>query len=439
MDIRHFVIQPAYKPGTLTTDLDLIKNTYCSWQNAMFSDSFTDIDRETELTDDDGSLTGLTSNITLNDPQPAPTISVTKDTYFNAPLLTDECSSGQPEPKTQNGNGATVDTSPYEYLTTALVAECARRNPDKHDCGGNWLNECTNPRCYGVPLYRQSITQAEMTAKSTPSISMMGQASAQRSSLTLNHASYYIDTSLSLAGQQAITYPDPPAGRQRYGFWSVFQPNQTYDIFFLFATEDTKQTYSIYIGPGLSEADAKATMANGRMPIPDNSFPWEPDSSGTWATFGGYNSDTGVLTVKVDLAGLTDLDPANRSDFCQPTTYCAWNTTTKACGCAPGTACAAEKNDAVCAAGVKDLDCPVNGCYGFSITMPGSFTTFMTPKPPPPTQLYTATEPDYFGKKKVIFVDPGAAVSGSDCHYDPVPMQQNKPKTVVTEEGSAAE
>jgi hypothetical protein len=439
VDIRHFVIQPAYKPGTLTTDLDLIKNTYCSWQNAMFADSFTDIDRETELTDEDGSLTGLTSNITLNDPQPAPTISVTKDTYFNAPLITDECSSGQPDPYTQKGKGATVDTSPYEYLTTALVAECARRNPDKHDCAGNWLNECTNPRCYGVPLYRQSITQAEMTAKSTPSISMMGQASAQRSSLTLNHASYYIDTSLSLAGQQAITYPEPPPDRQRYGFWSVFQPDQTYDIFFLFATEDTKQTYSIYIGAGLTETEAKATLANGRMPIPDNSFPWEPDTSGSWATFGGYDSNSGVLTVKVSLAGLTDLDPANRSDFCQPANYCAWNASTKACGCAAGTACETEKNDAVCAVAVKELDCPVNGCYGFSITMPSSFTTFMTPKPPPPTQLYATTEPSYFAKDKVIFVDPGDSVSGTQCHYEPVPVQDDKPKTAVVMQNSPAE
>ncbi len=127
--------------------------------------------------------------------------------------------------------------------------------------------------------------------------------------------------------------------------------------------------------------------------------------------------------MNVNLSGLSDLDPANRSDFCQPTTYCAWNTETKACGCAPGSACAAEKNDAVCAAGVKDLDCPVKGCYGFSITMPGSFTTFMTPKPPPPTQLYTATEPNYFVKDKVVFVDPGQAIAGSDCHYDPVPTQ----------------
>jgi len=53
VDIRHFVIQPAYQPGTLTEDS--IGYEYLLHLAAgMFSDSFTDIDRQTELTDNDG-------------------------------------------------------------------------------------------------------------------------------------------------------------------------------------------------------------------------------------------------------------------------------------------------------------------------------------------------------------------------------------------------
>jgi hypothetical protein len=413
VDIRHFVIQPQYYPGTLNENLTAIQNTYCSWQPGMFSDSFTDIDRETELTDEDGSLTGLTSNITLNNPPAAPTISVTKDPYFNAPLLTDECASGQPKGEpTSNGTGATVDTSPYEYLTTAVVAECARptQGHPTNDCGGVWDPNCTTPFCYGVPLYRQTVTQDETTAKSKPRISMMGQASAQRSTLTLNHGIYYVDTSLLASAQKT--------GRIVYA--SQFKPNEHYDFFFLFATPTLKQTYQIYIGKKLTTTQAKGVITPGRMPIPDNSFPFAPDPSGTWATYGGYDPNSGVLTVNVNLAGLSDLLPANRSAFCQPANYCSWNKDTKSCGCLKDSGCT---DSSVCSYAVKDLDCPVAGCYGFSIWLPITFEAQSTPIPPPATVLYTTADPTYFVKGKVTFQDPGDEVAG-DCHYDPVPMQK---------------
>jgi len=418
VDIRHFVIQPQYDPGTLNENPTAIQNTYCSWQPGMFSDSFTDIDRETELTDEDGSLTGLTSNITLNTPPAAPTISVTKDPYFNAPLLTDECASGQPPAEPiSNGTGATVDTSPYEYLTTAVVAECARPTPGHptNDCGGDWSPECTTPFCYGVPLYRQTVTQAEMTANSKPRISMMGQASAQRSTLTVNHGVYYVDTSLSAAAQRT----------GRIGFVSQFQPGQRYDFFFLFATPTMKQTYDIYIGKSLSVADAKAAITPGRMPIPDNSFPFDKDADGTWASYGGYDSSTGVLTVNVSLAGLTDLLPANRGAFCQPANYCSWDKSTSSCGCKAGTNCT---DNNVCSYAVKELDCPVDGCYGFSILMPAVFAPQATVIPPPATVLYTTADPAYFAKGVVTFDDPGAEKAAA-CQYTPVPTQQHLPET----------
>ncbi|MFX8805541.1 hypothetical protein ABTM67_20525, partial [Acinetobacter baumannii] len=71
---------------------------YCYFPDNGFN-NFTDIDRQTELNDDDGSLTGFTQ-----------TISVNEDPFFNAPVETSECRSnigvdpvlacnGQPPPK----------------------------------------------------------------------------------------------------------------------------------------------------------------------------------------------------------------------------------------------------------------------------------------------------------------------------------------------------
>ena len=43
--------------STYQTDTGAAKRRYCTWNSAMFT-GFTDIDRQTELNDDDGSLTG---------------------------------------------------------------------------------------------------------------------------------------------------------------------------------------------------------------------------------------------------------------------------------------------------------------------------------------------------------------------------------------------
>ena len=96
--IRHFVIQPLKDPFDANGDNTAITNTYCSWSPGMFATSFTDIDRLTELTDNDGTLTGLTSYDKDAMTPAGPTISVTHDPFFVAPLVADECASGQLPP-----------------------------------------------------------------------------------------------------------------------------------------------------------------------------------------------------------------------------------------------------------------------------------------------------------------------------------------------------
>ena len=91
----------------------------------MFN-GFTDIDRQTELSDQDGSLTGLLG--AQNQKSYLPTISVNKDIFFNAPLETVECASditdNMPDPwgpcTLSEPLCGTANTSPYDYVTTVV-------------------------------------------------------------------------------------------------------------------------------------------------------------------------------------------------------------------------------------------------------------------------------------------------------------------------------
>ena len=104
----------------------------------------------------------------------------------------------------------------------------------------------------------------------------------------------------------------------------------------------------------MTDEAAAAVITPGRMPIPDNSFIFDTTQTGPWATFGAYNKTIGMLTVNIDLSNQEDLQVKNRSAFCQPTTYCAWDSSNNSCGCKPGSDCTDSK---VCALATKELDC----------------------------------------------------------------------------------
>ena len=93
--------------------------------------------------------------------------------------------------------------------------------------------------------YSGSLTDQEKNgppmpaAVPTPSIRLMGQDQAQRSGLTVNNATYYIDTTLNAAGQKS-----PPNTTTS----NVFEKNHTYYTYLLFAKPTTKQTYQLYVG-----------------------------------------------------------------------------------------------------------------------------------------------------------------------------------------------
>ena len=257
VDIRHYVIDALFKPGGFLEDKAKVKDEYCQPKTLAsypdFFSNFTDIDRQTELNDDDGTLTGLTNNQTA---RAAGTISVNPADFFNAPVETPECLSNLGVtaalacPPKETPTAVTAKTSPYDYVTTVVFPGCAVGDTgaangrcgssigdtlvsqppprfSKNDGrGGIWSQECTNPACYGVPLYRQYLTGVDAgdAANSTgevktwyangcvgdkttaacrfPFVRMGGQSTYQRSSLTVNHGTFFLDTTASEEQQQ---------------------------------------------------------------------------------------------------------------------------------------------------------------------------------------------------------------------------------------------
>ena len=396
VDIRHYVIEPLFNPGTFQTNTMAIASHYCTSNSTMF-DNFTDVDRQTELNDDDGSLTGLVN-----------TISVNLDPFFTAPVETVECESGPfiDEALMPPLPPGTAKTSPYDYVTTAMYPKCMASMPGSDTCNNLtndkppkidpktiWNLGCSSETCYGVPLYRQFVTDQEKNgppmpvAVPTPSIRLMGQDQSQRSSLTVNNATYYIDTTLDANGQTA-----PPRAMAS----NVFKAGNTYYTYLLFAKPNTKQTYQLYVGKDPNwKPTEKVQMVRVGLP----SFPYQFED-GTWPTQwkrdvsdgggAGYNPDTGIETITIDMNGYTAFSDdfnLSKSNECAPVSFCA------PVGTAPNTTCTCKLdkmdplfNDcqSVCTNWAnKDVACPDGKCFGFGVTLSDKFDTIPKGQPRP--------------------------------------------------------
>ena len=384
VDIRHYLIEPRFSSvGLYQTDPVETAKHYCTWNPAMFT-GFTDIDRQTELSDDDGSLTGLVN-----------TVSVNQDPFFQGPVATPQCASDIKA----NLPPGTATTSPYEYVTTAVIPGCG------YDCA-NWAVDCTGPTCYGVPLYRQYTLPSEAAA---PRILMSGQATAQRSSLTVNQGLYYVDTTVSAAQQRQVNAEQLTA----------FQAGQTYYTMLLFARPTTHQTYQFYVGPGFN-VQTGVFMARGNTSSAPVQF-----TQGTWPSSWPtpqYDASSGLLTVTVDMSFPEFQAGYNAAiqSKCAPASFCSWNPKTSSCGSSlPSSDPFFAESDSVCShwAG-KDVDCPVGGCYAFGITLPQGFTAGPKPNMPPPPVPFpnnsTWTKP---------FVPAPLNVAGQQCFYKSPPQR----------------
>ncbi len=382
--IRHFVIQPEFMPGTFNTDPTRVTARYCTYPTpadpsfGLFQ-GFTDVDRQTVLNDDDGSLTGLIANPGGAKGAERETISVNFDSYFDAPIEAVECGSDVANPPADFPAG-TAKTSPYEYLTTAVYPACARLNgpqpPETEPACGyrlptdpvtpeplqnpNWWSDCTTGTCYGVPLFRQGLTSAEHF-DGTQAIRMMGANLWQRSTLTANNGVYYMDTA---AG------PTKQAGSPNK---NIFEAGHTYYVILVYATPTTHQVYQLYVGKGLAPDYPVKSVFLTRA-FPGQSHFQFTDDRVTWPQgwLREYDPGTGILQVTVDMGFdtfKTEFARAQR-DFCQPASFCTLGK--KGCQCNEDGAFTKICNDNdICArwAG-KDIDWPDGGVYGFGVTFP---------------------------------------------------------------------
>jgi cell migration-inducing and hyaluronan-binding protein len=244
----------------------------------------------------------------------------------------------------------------------------------------------------------------------------------QRSVMTANNGKYYIDTTVSKATQ--LGSPDlvrPDAIRRL----NVFAKGQKYYVYFVFAKKDTKQTYQFYVGGD--------TKVEG-IKISPKGWPIKAGEITKWDMPWKASVTDGILTVEVDFNKVpkTDIDPGNTttgasvlSETCKPASFCSRNTSTNACQCNESKLGVLASLDPrfknVCTRictewAVKDLDCPADGCRGFSFTMPDGFGTaqdqYRRPKPGPfPTD-------DTTSPWNTIVFKPTTKNSGSDCQYD---------------------
>ncbi|MFO1325182.1 MAG: G8 domain-containing protein [Burkholderiales bacterium] len=372
VDIRHFVIEPIFEAGTYKTKVDGpdgVRAKYCSWNDGLFN-GFTDVDRQTELSDDDGSLTGRVKSVSVNN-----------DSFFTAPVEEPECESDN-----------TAKTSPYDYVTSVIYPKCATNNtccPAGQTCeepnklNWFWAQPCTAPNCYGVPIYRQLLTNA---AEPTAFMKMAGQSTYQRSTMTPNNGKFYIDTTVSYETQHTATTP----------YINAFLTGETYYLFLLFATPETTQTYQIYVGDNFDKDNSEHLWAT-RARV--QGVPFTLDPIATWPTAWTKEYANGVLTVTMKMNTYDDFKANYKAAFegnCQPRNFCSWSAndalpTGGTCGCNANGIFSkncgdtnAEGKDICAAWALKDVDCPKGGCYGFGFKM-GKMTYGVDKRPKPET------------------------------------------------------
>jgi cell migration-inducing and hyaluronan-binding protein len=374
VDIRHYVIEPLTFPGTYRTDTAEVKKQYAgTGGNTTVFLNWSDVDRQTELSDDDGSLTGLKSSITEGFKG---SISVNEDPFFAQPVQTAECRSA---PGVDASNACAKDpaplepptarTSPYDHVTTVLYPA---------DRDASWGADCTNQLCFGVPIYRQYLTgvksenkadrsrewgkwqdndcdkqMADLRGKSQPvvyydpkfgppptsgtvrPVPVLPNDPAKRK-LTEQFDKFQTDCPapfVRMAGMALFQRSVLTVNQGKYFIdttrseefqrgtadldpqntraVNVFRPGKTYYVFFLYAKSTTKQTYQIYGGPNFTKADFEGVQMSIEQ-LPLKAEPWTMP----WKV--ENDATPGVVDVTVDFTQIDskdgNLDPKKLSD-----------------------------------------------------------------------------------------------------------------------------
>jgi hypothetical protein len=326
-----------------------------------------------------------------------------------------------------------------------------------------------------VPLYRQYLTGVDVGQGGSsrewsqwyasgcgtnhnqpncrwPFIRMAGMNIGVRETLTLNNATYYLDTTVPQSMQKNEQFnTSGPNGASLTNSVNAFVGGQKYHVFFVYAKQSSRQTYQIYVGKGRDPKSVTSSIEPIQVTIESNIVPGSYiGSQFLFVADKDYDATSGIVSVTVDFKDVTALAPTPDNGLCRPQQFCM-KTGTGGCTAAltpnnplvtaiPGIHAAAEQ---VCSHwAVKDLDCPKNGCLGFSFTLPsdGSFSADAsvaspTPHRPRPTSFPTAgTKPDgslqgapnWLTKFLQTTLSPDSA-SGGRCYYRQLPGASDCP------------
>lgn len=439
VDIRHFVVEPLFEDikigqsDPFVQDQKAVTDRYCTSATNMFM-NFNHIDRQTVLNDDDGTLTGLIGADDMTKGTYSnlrPSISINADPFFRS----DPAANDKPECLSDLGvvaEGTTLDsegtarTSPYEWLTTAIIPDCKDSLCfDPSDNMGHWFTNCGNQQCRGVPLYREYLTSKEELVKGSilPQIRMMGQSTGQRSTLTLNRGSYYLDITQSCKSQgSCIPCNEVKTGKcETWGpihyFPSTFIGGHTYYVYFLYATVATQQKYDLYVGPNHKAKDLniRAMYFN-----PNNNQPIYDVSDASFVSATDNDKVAGVVSVSLNLKDQEKIFSDTKPKFCKPKSYCEEKGGTCCRKDLPANQCNTSAND--CSWATNDIDCPAGAadqmrCFGFSFTLPATPPQDVTP----PSGLFVRFDTIPYFSSVATFLR-GESISPEDqCIYNSVP------------------
>jgi hypothetical protein len=427
--------------GSYITDFWAASKDYCNAQVGMF-DNFTSIDRQTELNDDDGSLTGLSNNLPNASGAIKQTISINEDKFFGATIDTPECASSiganskaanACKPLSNTAPPPTARTSPYDYVATVIYHPAYGKKEGEKPCGSTactiWASDCTNPRCYGVPLYRQFLTGTNGGSAATstkewaqwynngcgtatenpadpgkkklnsplcrwPFIRMAGMDKAVRETLTINNGTYYLDTTVPYEMQNSEKFNK--AGGDI--LFNTFEGGQTYYVFFVYAKKTTKQTYQIYLGTQAMASEIKPVQ----VLIPSAIMPKDYTGSNNFLSVDRSQAANGIVSVTVDFSSVASLlAPTRANGLCKPVRFCTWgpigckSALTADSPLAKFNPALVKESERVCSNwAVKDLDCPSTGCLGFRFTIPSNgFAADATMDKPTPHRPFPTSFP----------------------------------------------
>jgi hypothetical protein len=208
---------------------------------------------------------------------------------------------------------------------------------------------------------------------------------------------------------------------------SVFEEGGTYYVFLLFAKQNTKQIYQIYVGPNFNPTTnvkfVRVKLPNSNFVVTDGDWP----AGWTKKMIQGPDKMETVLEVKTDFSTLPasiNFDPKTSPDTCKPVSFCKRDSTGN-CGCnlkddspllASHMGLEATCTEVCKTWAVMDVDYPEGGAVGFSFTLPekGSFKPDDKNHRPAPERFPTK---DGTSPWKTVKFDAAEQKAAGDCYY----------------------